>query len=370
MHNSQYPRVMTVAALLVALAAAVYLFQHLYVPIIAPVLEVVPPFAIALVFALLLDPIVDWLGQRHVSRGLGVAMVGLGFAIVFVLVGLLLVPRLAEQAGQLAENLPNYIKRATEAINIILASHKLLLERLHLPTTASEMASHFSTQIERAATNSLAFVASALSTVVSKLLWIIIIPLATLWLLKDLDYIKAKVVHLTPEKYKDRLMRTSAAVGGVFARYVRGMVAVAVVYSVFASIWLSTAGLDYALIIGGFSGLLYLVPYIGALTTILAAGTAALATGHSLGYTAGVTVGLAVQNFLLFDLVVAPKIVGGNVGVHPVLMLFSLALGARLFGVVGMIVAVPFAASLQVALAQYFPRILDDLRKNPPNRSK
>ena len=71
---------------------------------------------------------------------------------------------------------------------------------------------------------------------------------------------------------------------------------------------------------------------------------------------------IAVQSFVLFDLVVTPKVVGGNVGVHPVLMLFSLALGARLFGVVGMVAAVPIAAAFQVALGQYYPRIHDDLR--------
>ncbi len=53
----------------------------------------------------------------------------------------------------------------------------------------------------------------------------------------------------------------------------------------------------------------------------------------------------------------------------PVLMLFSLALGARLFGVIGMVAAVPFAAAVQVALGQYYPQIFDDLRK-PAHRHR
>ena len=362
MNNAQYPRVITAAALLVALAAALYLVLELYRPVLAPILEVVPPFAAALVLAFLLDPLVDWLGKRGLSRGAGVAIVGLGFLVVFVLAGLLIVPRLAEQAGQLAANLPDYTRRAMRAVNEVFTRFGPTLRRLHLPATAAEMTSRFSAQMEQAASSSLSFLAGALTAVVSRLLWIIIIPLATLWLLKDLDYIKAKVVHFTPQNHKQRLLRLSAAVGGVFARYVRGMVAVAVIYSAVSSIWLSAVRLDYALIIGGLSGLLYLVPYIGTLTTVLAAGTAALATGGTLGYAGGVAAGLAIQSFVLFDLVVTPKLVGGNVGVHPVLMLLSLALGARLFGVIGMVGAVPFAAALQVAVGQFYPAIYDDLR--------
>ncbi|MGC8861820.1 MAG: AI-2E family transporter, partial [Armatimonadota bacterium] len=183
------------------------------------------------------------------------------------------------------------------------------------------------------------------------------------------------VVHFTPQRHKEKLLRVSAAVGGVFAKYVRGMIAVAIIYSACSSIWLSAVRLDYPLIIGGLSGVLYLVPYIGTLTTILAAAIAALAAGHTLGYTAGVAVGLAVQSFVLFDLLVTPKVVGGNVGIHPVLMLLSLALGARLFGIVGMIAAVPCAAALQVAIGQFYPAIYDDLRgsrrtaEKPPRHS-
>jgi len=285
---------------------------------------------------------------------------------VFLLVGFLVIPQIANQAGQLAENLPAYTQRAMEAVNGLVERAKPLLERLHLPTTAGDLAKRFSAQIEQAASGSLSFVAGTLTSILSKLLWVIIIPLATLWLLKDLDYIKTKVVHFTPDRQKERLMRTSTAVGGVFGKYVRGMLAVAIIYSAFASIWLSIAGLDYALIIGGLSGLLYLVPYIGALTTILAAGIAAFATGHTFGFAAALMVALAAQSFVLFDMVVTPKVVGGNVGVHPMLMLFSLALGARLFGVIGMVAAVPFAAALQVAIGQYYPQIYDNLRGTQP----
>ncbi|MGC8863640.1 MAG: AI-2E family transporter, partial [Armatimonadota bacterium] len=221
MENGRYPRVITAAALLVALAAGLYLVLELYGPVLAPIIEVLVPFAIALVFALLLDPLVDWLGKRGLARGLGVAVVGLGFIILFLLSGFLIAPRLADQAGQLAASLPDYTRRAVRAVNRTFEHFGPTLKRLHLPATAGEMASRFSAQIERAASGSLSFLAGTLTAVLSRLMWIIIIPLATLWMLKDLDYIKAKVVHFTPQRHKEKLLRGSAAVGGVFAKYVR-----------------------------------------------------------------------------------------------------------------------------------------------------
>lgn len=365
--QNRHSRIAVLAWTLLALAAAVYVAIHLYGPVVAPILDVLPPFAIAFVFAFLLDPVVDWFERRRFSREFGVAIVGLAFIALFMVLVFVITPRVADQAVKLTDNLPAYSKQAMAAVNDLMVREKPLLERLNLPTTASELSARFSDQIEQAARRSLEVVAGALTSALSKLLWVIIIPLATLWLLKDLDYIKAKIVHFTPERHKERLTTTSNAVGGVFGKYVRGMLAVAIIYSAVSSIWLSAAGLDYALIIGGISGFLYLVPYIGALTTIAAVAVAALVQpGYSIGF-AGLLVGaVAVQSFVIFDLLVTPKVVGGNVGVHPVLMLFSLALGARLFGVVGMVAAVPVAASIQVALGQYYPQIYDNLRRRRP----
>ena len=372
MEPTRYPRVFIVAAFLIALAAGAYIALHLYDPVVIPVLDVLPPFAIAFVFAFLLDPIVDWMQKRGFSRGFGVAIVGLAFVVVFVLVGFLLVPNVADQAGKLADNLPRYIREASDAVNNILVRYKPLLERSHLPTTASEWASRFSAQIQRAATSGLSLVAGLLTASLSKLLWVIIIPLATLWFLNDLDYIKNKVIHFTPDRHKERLMHLSSAIAAVFGKYVRGMLVVAIIHSAVATLWMSLAGLDYALIIGGLSGLLYVVPYVGTLMIVVATGiAAAVQPGHGLVYALALMAGAGLQSSLVFDCLITPKVVGGSVGVHPVLALFSLALGARLFGIVGMVLAYPVVAALQVALGQYYPQIHDDLRpQNAPRESR
>ncbi|MDH7602365.1 MAG: AI-2E family transporter [Armatimonadota bacterium] len=360
MSNRSYPRVFIAACVLVAAAASVYVGVLVYDILLKPVLEVLPPFAIAFVFAFLMNPIVDWLEQRALSRGWAVAAVGLAFVIAFLLVGFLLVPQIVDQATQLARNLPSYARSSAEWIDRTLAGRKPLLESLHLPSDAGQLAKHFSKQLESAAASSLAFLANLLAGAVSKLLWIIVIPLSTLWLLKDYKYITAKALHLSPERYRQSLETLGNIVSGVFGRYIRGMAAVAVVYSVVSCIWLTAVRLDYALIIGSLSGPLYFLPYLGALVTILAVAVAAVASSHSAAYVFAVVAAMAVQNFIVFDLVITPRIVGRSVGLHPVLMLLALALGAKFFGVVGMILAVPLLAAAQAALGQYYPRLLEN----------
>jgi predicted PurR-regulated permease PerM len=189
-------------------------------------------------------------------------------------------------------------------------------------------------------------------------------------LLKDLDYIKAKVVHLTPEKHRTKIVAVTSAVGGVFGRYVRGMMIVAILYSIVATIVLSAFGVQYALIIGVVAGLFYLVPYLGNIVIVGMSVIALLVQPGHTGAQAGILAGiLLVQSMIVFDLFITPRIAGGSVGVHPVLALFSLALGAQMFGVIGMVFAVPVMASLQVAMGQAFPVIYERVRQHTPGQA-
>lgn len=360
MTKGEYPKAVLAASFFVAIAAFVYAVQLIYIPLILPIIEVATPFVIAIILAYLLDPIVSFIQRKGMSRGFGVAIVGLSFLIVFLLIGFLIVPRIADQAVNLARNFREYVNQAQSQVNGLLESHKTLLEKMHLPTTAADLAKQFADQTKEATARSLGFVAAALSSVLSRILWIVIIPMTTLWVLRDLEYIKAKIIHLLPQAHKSRVVELAGAIGGVFAQYIRGMLAVALIFSIVAALVLTGFKLQYGLVIGAFAGLLYMVPYVGVAILAITTGIVALVQPpHSFAYAAILMGILIVQSFVVFDLFVTPKIVGRSVGVHPVISLFALALGARLFGVVGMVAAVPVAASLQVALGQIYPKIKD-----------
>lgn len=370
MNNQPWPRVVIVAAFLVAIAAGMYGATLIYKPVIRPILQTAPPFVIAIILAFLLDPLIYRMQKIGASRGLAVTIVGLSFLVVFALAVVFLVPMIAGQANQLAKNYDRYAADAQYQVELVLKRNATLLEKLNMPTTVQAWGAQFSEQFKGIAGSALSMIAGVLQGILSKLLWLVIIPLFTLWMLKDFDYIKAKIVHLTPETHRDRLVGLSAAIGGVFGNYIRGMMVVATLFSIATMLVLTLAGLDYGLIIGSVAGLFYIVPYVGLsiimLVTVLAAMVQA---GHGALYVLGLAGYLTVQN-LIFDYLVTPRLVGQSVGVHPLLMLFALALGAQMFGIVGMIIAVPVAAAMQVMLGQLYPKILDKVELNDGNETQ
>jgi predicted PurR-regulated permease PerM len=114
--------------------------------------------------------------------------------------------------------------------------------------------------------------------------------------------------------------------------------------------------LSYVLLIGIVSGALYVVPYVGFLGAAATAVIVALVDGASMPTIIASVVLLAIMNFA-FDNVITPRIVGSGVGVHPIVAMFALLVGASLFGLWGMLLAYPAAGSVQVMLFRLFPKL-------------
>jgi predicted PurR-regulated permease PerM len=113
---------------------------------------------------------------------------------------------------------------------------------------------------------------------------------------------------------------------------------------------------SYALLVGVVAGVLYAVPYVGFLGTALLTLTVGV-IGHIPFTWVGAEIGLLFTLNMVFDNVVTPRIVGGGIGLHPLLAMLALLLGASLFGLVGMLIGVPVAGSLQAILLKRFPRL-------------
>lgn len=156
-------------------------------------------------------------------------------------------------------------------------------------------------------------------------------------------------------------------VGGVFSDYLRGLLIVCALYGV------TTIGVlyglsifhhslaQYALLVGAAAGVLFAVPYLGSLTTALVTfivAYAAAAGDHQSGLAfGGIAVGATLVVNQVFDNVVTPRVVGGGVGLHPILALFALVIGGELFGITGMLLSVPIAGSVQAILFRLYPRL-------------
>ena len=350
-------------ALGVVLLAVLALFARRFAE---ATLAVISPFAVGLVLALLLDPLADGLMKRSLSR---MAASGLVFGVfLFLLVGIgwLAIPALIGQAGALAQNGPVYISGLQNTADHFLATHHKI-GPVKMPANFSQLTSQVSGQVsgflQKAGGSIGTFLIGSVTFVVQFILTLII----AFYFLVDIDRLRARLFYLAPEKWRSMMGHVGGDVGGVFSDYLRGLLIVCALYGV------TTIGLlyglsvfhhslaQYALLVGAAAGVLYAVPYLGSLTTALVTFIVAFAaaTGdHQSGLAfGGIAVAASIVVNQIFDNVVTPRVVGGGVGLHPILALFALVIGGELFGIAGMLLSVPIAGSIQAILFRLYPRL-------------
>lgn len=323
--------------------------------------DVLPPFVIALVLAMLLDPLRRRLQARGLPRGVAVALIFGVFLAVFVGVIALLVPRAVAQVGELLRHLDEYGRTLQSSIDRWAGSHAALLRALNLPPTLNEVWQRYQDDITRYLQAGLQRLFFAFEASAGLLGWLLIIPIVTLYLMFDLDRLRARLFYSVPDQHRGLALDLVHKVGGVFAAYFRGLTLICIAYGTTITLLLSLAfRLPYGLILGLLAVVLYAVPYLGQITLLLVSGIVAWATGHRGGYVAAMLAAMLVAG-QLFDQLITPRVIGRQVGLHPVIGLFALMVGGQLFGLPGMVVAVPVAASVRVMLIELFPRLGEPL---------
>jgi predicted PurR-regulated permease PerM len=332
----------------------------------AGVLAVAAPFVFGLLLALLLDPLADRLERRGMPRLAAVGIVFLGFLLLLVGFFVVIIPALVNEAGQLHDSGTGTIKSLKDTVNQWLNSHKdFHVGDFRIPKkyNSDKISEQLSTQAMTYMENSMGGIQGLLTNTATTIISTIITLIVGFFLLKDIDKLRARLFYLLPERARNPMEQVGRDIGGVFYDYLRGLLIVCTLYGVTTIAMLyglsftqgHSALAGYALLVGTLAGVLYAVPYLGAIVTALITFVVAFAAG---GFGFGVwAIGLLLLINQVFDNIITPRVVGGGVGLHPVLAIFALIVGADLFHIWGMLLSVPIAASIQVILFRVFPRL-------------
>ncbi len=322
--------------------------------------DALPPFLIAFGLAMLLDPVLDRLERRGVSRGLAVALTFSVFLAVFITGIVVLLPLGFKESTQLVNRIPAAYEQVRAGIDDFMRRNITVLQHLRLPLSTEEAWNQYHREIAQYLQEVPRRIFSAFQASAARLIWIVIIPIVTLYMMVDIDRIRARAYHVVPEAHREVAVQIANKVAAVFGRYLRGLFVVCVGFGIVLGVVLWAFGLPYALLLALVGGVLYAVPYIGPLATIAIAALVAWATRGQPIYTIGIGVTVLVIN-QIFDQIVTPRVLGAMVGLHPILSIFALMVGGSLFGLIGMIFAVPLAASVIVVLEEFFPRLTEPL---------
>jgi predicted PurR-regulated permease PerM len=324
---------------------------------------------LALLGAYLLDPVIDRFERAGWSRSLGIGVALGSFLVVAGLSFLLLIPYVVTEVADLSDNIDGYIKDSGEG----LAAAEVWLNTktgMDLDLRFSSMGEKLPALLDKfgagqeaegagpiqaALASASRFFGGAVGLAVTWTLF----PIFAFFFLRDFDELKRRLFALIPFRFRRTALEHYVTIDGKMAAFVRGQFILCCTLAVLYALGLGIfTDIDLAVLVGVLSGLLFVVPYLGTFFGLLAGTTLALLKfGVSVEVLKVWAVFGGVQ--LFEGAVLTPKIVGDSVGLHPVVVMLSLVVGANLFGFLGILLAVPVAAVLQVLLGTALGRYKD-----------
>ncbi|NDE90777.1 MAG: AI-2E family transporter [Alphaproteobacteria bacterium] len=306
------------------------------------------PFVLALAIAYLLNPLVSRMCTFGVPRWLGALIVLLLFITIITTATILLAPIVQTQVVELANSLPGYIETLQKEL---WPRIKDVLE--HIPTVDAtklqDTFSQYTNDIVKFVGKVLGQVVTGSMALLDILALLVLTPVVAFYLMRDWPKILGTVDGYLPVRHAPAIRHELQNIDTMIAGFIRGQAMVSLVLAIFYSITLSLAGLKYGMVIGLISGFLSFIPIVGTLTGIIASLIMAFVQ-----FDQASQIGVIALIFLIAQILdgyfLTPKLVGDRVGLHPVWIIFAVLAGGKLLGLVGVILAVPFAGTIAILI--------------------
>ncbi len=311
------------------------------------------PFVVGAIIAYLLNPIVRMLGQKGLRRWVASLLI-LGAFLLFILTLLAIaLPLLVRELSDFISNAPTYANHIVDAIQT----------RLHIieEKTGVDFVTKMQTSIQEDIGKTLQVsqklvggVAAGLlvggSAIVGFVTTALLIPITAYFMMKDWPRVVGFVHDLIPKAHKSTVNNLLAQIDTKISGFIRGQLSVCLILGIMYALALSLAGLKYGALIGLGTGLLSIIPYVGSTLGLLTSlGVAFFQTDGDWSYVGTIAAIFFVGQFLEGNFI-SPKLIGNSVGLHPLWIIFALLAGGSLFGLVGMLIAVPVAAIISVLI--------------------
>jgi len=311
--------------------------------------EIFMPLLAGFAIAYLLDPAVTWFTRHGRSRLFGVVVLATLLALAAAALVLYVVPAVAAQTQHLAASLPRYAAALKGQFLPWLAGleQRFPGEYAEVRRRAQETLRENLPRLAASVCAWLARVLSSLATFLLFLLDLVFVPVFAYYLLIDFPKIKRRALELVPLPYRDLTLERAREVDAAISGFVRGQTTVAAILAVLNSIGLMALGVPLGLAIGLAAGIANVIPYMSLVVGLLPAAALAWAEYQSGARVLGV-VALFSATQLIEGAFLSPRILGRSVDLHPVWVLLSIIVGGSLFGLFGMLIAVPAAAAIQV----------------------
>lgn len=318
--------------------------MYLLAPFLLPIL-----LAIALSFALY--PLVNMVtkvsvgrGTIHLSRVIAIAFVLLAFlSLIFSIIGALILP-LFGQINDLIQQLPNMDSASDMGNNVDV----WFADKSKIP----KLPASFDALIQDILSWAMGVVGAMLHNllrssleIVTGLIGLVIVPFLSFYFLKDWRELREIFIDLFNYEDQEHVGKVLDDIGETLSAYVNGLGKLCLLSCFCISIGLTCLGVNYAFVFGFIAIFAELIPVVGSLLGAVPAVFVAYGQDPALAYQ---TAFLYIVYYQIDANVIMPKLMGSKINIHPVVLIISVLLGAKLFGILGMVFAIPVAAVYKV----------------------
>ncbi|WP_423189915.1 AI-2E family transporter [Alkalibacterium sp. f15] len=342
----------TVLLIIFLLAVNIYMItsiSFIFEPITIAFSIIGPPIVFAVIFYYLLTPVVDWLEKKRFSRNSAIAFV---FSIVILLIigGMnYLVPIIQMQVASLLESWPSYWSNFIGQIESLFNTQALSEfmnengETPFIETVTNQMSAVLNATVGG--------IGSVIGIITRLFITLFTTPFVLYYLLKDGKEVPHKALKFIPTKARPTVIKLLTDCNRQISYYVRGQLIVAIFVGIMFWIGFTLIGLDFALTLGIFAGLLNLIPYLGSIIATIPALIIAVVDSPFMLLKVIIVFGIEQ---LLEGRVISPQVLGSSLKIHPVNIIFLLLIAGRLFGLIGVVFGIPGYAIIKIAVSMFF----------------
>ncbi|WP_243136964.1 AI-2E family transporter [Alkaliphilus serpentinus] len=322
-------------------------------------ISLLSPFIVALVLAYTLNPLVRMLHKKGIGRLWGVLIIYLAFSVLIFIFSITIVPKITEEVKKLIELMPRYSNDAYNYLYQLFVKYNQNIENLPKEFSGvKDLLNINITKVQQVVVSVLTSVTNTILSMFSKIVSLILIPILGFYFLKDAEEFKKSATLLIPGRYRRGVLEVFKDIDVVLGGFIRGQITVAAIVGVASAIALSILGIEFAVLVGIIAGVANIIPYFGPVIGLIPGVLFALMDGP-------IKAVWVVVIFVIIQQVesgiISPKIVGKSVGIHPIWVMLSLLIGGQLFGLVGLLLAVPSAGVIKV-LGKHFIKHITKVR--------
>jgi predicted PurR-regulated permease PerM len=308
------------------------------------------PFIIGFILAYILNPAVCFFEGKGLKRSWAITLVYSLLAVFMLFLGSQVVPLLFRELEGFARDLPEISGK----LELSMHNFQLQYESIALPAVLREAADGHLVEMQQYITGAIAEFMQSIIELCSYAIGLAISPILAFYLLQDWHRFKDQIILFLPGKIRNEVVLAGKDIDKVLSGVIRGQVFVSLLVGALVTAGLYFMKVKYALLIGITAGILDFIPYFGAIIG------AAPAVGLALVQSPWLAIKVLVLFFVVHQLegsIIHPQIVGENVGLHPLTVIFVVFVGGEVAGLAGMLLGVPLAGMAK-AIGRHVMRLL------------